>query len=128
VIAALAALFVLVGSALMFIAALGVVRMPDVYVRLQASTKAASLGAGCLLVALALQFGDLSVSARAVLAIVFIFLTVPVSGHMIARAAYLVGAPLWSETRWDELRGRYDEATHELASQDGDERAVEPLA
>lgn len=112
-IALITAALVFAGSLLMLLAAIGIVRMPDVYIRLQASTKAASLGAGCLLLALALFYADLAVTTRAALAIVFIFLTVPVSGHMIARAAYLVGVALWEETRWDELRGRYDPETHQ---------------
>lgn len=104
-----AAVLVVIGSLLMLLAAIGVVRLPDVYVRLQASTKAASLGAGCLLLALALVFGELSVGVRAFLAIAFVFLTVPVSGHLIGRAAYLTGVPLWERTRIDELRGRYED-------------------
>jgi multicomponent Na+:H+ antiporter subunit G len=112
----LAALLIVAGSLLMLLAAVGVIRMPDVYVRLQASTKAASLGAGCLLLALALHFGELAVTVRAILAIAFIFLTVPVSGHMIGRAAYLVGVELWERTRWDELHGRYDPTTHQPTS------------
>lgn len=99
-----AAALVVLGSLLMLLAAIGVLRLPDVYVRLQASTKAASLGAGCLLVALILEFGDLAVGVRAVLAITFVFLTVPVSGHLIGRAAYLTGVPLWEGTAIDELR------------------------
>jgi multicomponent Na+:H+ antiporter subunit G len=112
----LAAVFVVAGSLLMPLAAVGLIRMPDVYVRLQASTKAASLGAGCLLLALALHFNELAVTVRAMLAIAFIFLTVPVSGHMIGRAAYLVGVELWERTQWDELRDRYDPQTHQPAS------------
>jgi multicomponent Na+:H+ antiporter subunit G len=112
----IAALFVIAGSLLMLLAAVGLIRMPDVYVRLQASTKAASLGAGCLLLALALHFNELAVTVRAMLAIAFIFLTVPVSGHMIGRAAYLVGVELWERTQWDELRDRYDPQTHQPAS------------
>jgi len=102
-----AAVLVLLGSALMLLAAVGIVRLPDVYVRIQASTKAASLGAGLLLVALILHFADLAVAARASLAILFVFLTVPVSGHLIGRAAYITGVPLWEGTGIDELEGRY---------------------
>jgi multicomponent Na+:H+ antiporter subunit G len=52
-----AAVLLLLGSALMLIAAIGVLRMPDLFTRMQASTKAASLGAGAILLAVALYFG-----------------------------------------------------------------------
>jgi multicomponent Na+:H+ antiporter subunit G len=109
---------VVAGAVLMFLAAVGVWRMPDVYTRAQASAKAGTLGIGCLLLALALHLGEAGIAARAVLVMVFLFLTAPVSAHMMARAAYVVGVPLWEGTRVDELRGRYDPVTHALSSQD----------
>ncbi|MCC6176341.1 MAG: monovalent cation/H(+) antiporter subunit G [Chloroflexi bacterium] len=93
-----------VGGMLMLLAAIGVVRMPDVYSRMQSSTKASSLGVGCVLGAVAIVFGDLAIAVRVVLIVAFIFMTAPVSAHMIGRAAYFVGVPLWEGTRFDELR------------------------
>jgi multicomponent Na+:H+ antiporter subunit G len=81
-----------------------VLRLPDLFMRLQASTKASTLGLGCMLIALAVHFQDLTVTTRAVLVIAFFFLTAPVGAHMIARAAYAVGVPLWEGTIADELR------------------------
>ena len=95
---------VLVGGAFMLLAGLGVLRMPDLFTRMQAATKGATLGAGCLLLAVAVHFRDLDVGARAVLVIVFVFLTAPIAAHLIARAAYAVGVPLWGGTKRDELR------------------------
>jgi multicomponent Na+:H+ antiporter subunit G len=46
----------------------------------------------------------------------FIFATAPVAGHILGRAAYLAGVPLWLGTLGDELRGRYARETHELTS------------
>lgn len=112
----LVAALLLVGTLFIVLAAVGVVRMPDVYTRLQVSTKGASLGAGCVLLAVPVFFGDLAIGVRALLIIAFIFLTTPISGHMIARAAYLVGVPLWEGTVLDELEGRYDRETQELSS------------
>jgi multicomponent Na+:H+ antiporter subunit G len=106
----------LVGSTVILLAAVGVLRMPDLYSRMQAATKASILGVGCLLLALAVDFADLAITARALSIIVFVFLTAPVSGHMIGRAAYFVGVPLWEGTTIDELRGRYDPRTHALDS------------
>lgn len=104
------------GTTFTLVAAIGVLRMPDVYMRLQVSTKGATLGVGSLLLAVPLFFTDLEVAVRALLIVIFIFLTTPISGHMLARAAYIVGVPLSERAVVDELEGRYDRATQELAS------------
>lgn len=98
----LTALLWIVGSAFAFLAALGVVRMPDVFTRMQASTKASTLGLGCLLVGAALQLEDLASIIRLVSIGAFIFLTTPVSAHVIARASYRANVPLWEGTVLDE--------------------------
>ena len=87
------------------LAGVGVVRMPDVFTRMQASTKASTLGLGCLLAALAIRHPDVSVVMRAVSIGAFMMLTTAVSAHVIARAAALSGAPLWKGTRIDERPG-----------------------
>lgn len=94
-----------VGAVLTLLAALGMVRMPDVYSRMQSATKASTLGVGCTMLAVAVDFADLAITTRAVLIVAFVFLTAPISAHMIGRAAYYVGVPLWHGTTVDELRG-----------------------
>jgi multicomponent Na+:H+ antiporter subunit G len=91
--------------------------------RMQAATKAATLGAGCMLLAVAIHFGELTVVARAMLVTAFVFLTAPVAAHMIARAAYSVGTPLWQGTIADELRGQQ----HPAEQNAGDTRATMPV-
>jgi multicomponent Na+:H+ antiporter subunit G len=103
------AFLLVVGGLFMLLGGVGVLRMPDLFMRMQASTKAATLGAGCMLTAVAIHFGDLAVGARALLVIAFVFLTAPVAAHMIARAAYSVDTPLWKGTIADELRDQRDE-------------------
>ncbi len=117
----LVAALVVTGTTFMLLAAIGVVRMPDVYMRMQVSTKGASLGAGCVLLAVPVFFGDTAIGVRALLIIVFIFLTTPISAHMLARAAYIVGVPLWEGSVIDELAGRYDREAGTLASPDEEE-------
>ena len=95
-----------VGAVLMLLAALGMVRMPDVYSRMQSATKASTLGVGCMMLAVAVDFADLAITTRAVLIVAFVFLTAPISAHMIGRAAYYAGVPLWHGTTVDELRGQ----------------------
>ena len=92
----------LAGSAFALLAALGVLRMPDVFTRMQSSTKASTLGLGCLLAATALQLGDLASVIRAASIVAFVMLTLPVSSHVIARAASLRDVPLWEGTVVDE--------------------------
>ena len=99
----LAALLVVAGGFFALAAALGVLRLPDVLIRMHASTKAGTLGCGLILVAVAVHFGDTGIVARAVAAVVFLLLTAPVAAHMIGRAAYRTGVPLWQGTVIDEL-------------------------
>lgn len=101
---AVPAALILVGAAFMLIAAIGVARLPDVYTRMSATSKAATLGASCVLLAGAIRFLETGVSGRALAAIGFVMLSAPVAAHMIGRAAYTTGVPLWKGTRRDELR------------------------
>jgi multicomponent Na+:H+ antiporter subunit G len=105
-----------IGGVVMVLAAIGMVRLPDLFTRMQASSKSSTLGVACMLLAVAIYFGTLGVTTRALLVIVFFFLTMPVAAHMIARAAYFNGIPLWKNTVVDELRGSYDPRTHTLKS------------
>lgn len=107
--------FILLGSVFMFLAALGLIRMPDLFMRMHANTKSATLGAGLIMIGTALYFGNSIITTRAILLIVFLFVTVPVSAHMLGRTAYFSGVPLWEGTVTDELRGHYDIETHKLA-------------
>jgi monovalent cation/proton antiporter MnhG/PhaG subunit len=122
----LSSALVIIGATFALLAGVGVVRMPDLFTRMQASTKASTLGIGCIVGAVAVHFGELAITTRAVATILFVFLTAPVAAHMIARAAYFVGVPLWEGTIIDELRGQYDRRTHRLARPD-DPYAVLPM-
>jgi multicomponent Na+:H+ antiporter subunit G len=104
----------LIGAFFMFVAAVGVVRMPDLFLRMSATSKSATLGAACVLLAAAVHFNDFGITTRAVATIAFLFLTAPVAAHRIGRAAYFLGVPLWPGTVRDDLRGKYDEKTHLL--------------
>jgi multicomponent Na+:H+ antiporter subunit G len=110
------ALFMLVGAGFSIIAALGVLRMPDLFTRMQAAAKTGTLGVGCTIIAVAIHFADVGVTTRAALVVLFLFLTAPVAAHMIARAGYISGVRLWEGSVTDEMRGKYDEVTHELSS------------
>ena len=100
----LTAIVWLAGSAFALLAAVGVLRMPDVFTRMQASTKASTLGLGCLLMVTALQMGDGGSVIRVASLAAFVLLTTPVAGLVIARASYIADVPLWEGTVLDERK------------------------
>jgi multicomponent Na+:H+ antiporter subunit G len=110
----------LAGSAFGLLAALGVLRMPDVFTRMQASTKASTLGLGCLLLGAAVQLGDFASFIRVSTIGAFVLLTTPVAGHVIARASYFADVPLWKGTVLDERRPQ--PGPRAGAAADGEER------
>jgi multicomponent Na+:H+ antiporter subunit G len=90
------------GATLALLAGVGVLRMPDVFTRMQASTKASTLGLGCLLAGVALRNPELAFVVRAVSIAAFMVLTTAVAAHVIARAAARSGVPIWKGTVVDE--------------------------
>jgi len=66
------------------------------------------LGVGLLIASVAVHYGRMGIVTQAVIIIAFFFLTTPVAAHMIARAGYFTGVPLWEKSVVDELRGRYN--------------------
>lgn len=96
------------GVAFMLIAAIGVVRFPDLFTRMHCSTKSATLGVSCVMLGAAIHFGNLTDSAKAAATIFFVLVTAPVGAHVLSRAAYLAGVPLWKGTLSDERRGGYE--------------------
>ncbi|SNC66366.1 multisubunit sodium/proton antiporter, MrpG subunit [Marinobacter sp. es.048] len=109
-------ILLLAGASFMVLAAIGIVRLPDLPTRMHASTKAGAMGAILTMAGVALHFSDSAVAARAIAFIVFILLTAPIAAHVIGRAGYFTGISLWSGTTKDELRERYDPDTHKLYS------------
>ena len=91
------------GTFFALVAAIGVVRFPDIYMRLSAASKASTLGTSFILAAVALFFNSTAVAGKAVAIIVFTLLTAPVAAHMLGRAAYFSGEPLWEKSIRDEL-------------------------
>ncbi|MFA7428967.1 MAG: monovalent cation/H(+) antiporter subunit G [Rhodospirillaceae bacterium] len=95
------------GGVFSLVAGIGVLRLQDVLQRCHAATKAGTLGVGLVVLAVALYFHSVGVTSRAVAIFAFLLLTAPVGAHMIGRAAYRTGVPLWDKTELDELGGRY---------------------
>lgn len=118
-----AGLAVLAGAFFVFAAAVGVLRMPDVYVRMHAATKSGTLGSGLMLLGVALHSGEGDIVTRALAAVVFLVATAPVASHLLGRAAYVSGVPPWRGTVLDELKGHYDDTTHALAPRPEDDES-----
>ncbi len=100
----LSGVFVLLGTLFIFVSAIGIVKMPDLYTRMSATTKASTLGIGLVLVGTAIFWQDFGIASRAAAIIVFLFITAPVAAHIIGRAAYFGKVPLWKKTKIDEFR------------------------
>jgi multicomponent Na+:H+ antiporter subunit G len=101
-------IFIIVGLVFDFFGCLGLVRLPDVYNRLQASTKCVTLGTCGILLGLILFRGFTATGIKAFLCLVFIILTAPVSAHALARGAYLSGVKLWENSVVDKYGKDYN--------------------
>jgi multicomponent Na+:H+ antiporter subunit G len=112
----IAGLLILIGAGFALVAAIGVVRLPDIYLRMHAATKAGTLGSGVILVALGIDAGELAVLVRAFAGVVFLILTAPIAAHLLGKAAYLCGVTMSRRTARDELANRYDRESLELAA------------
>ena len=101
------AVLLVLGSLFSFVAALGMLRLPDTVIRMHAATKAGTLGAGLILIGEAFFYAELGITLRALAAITFLLLTAPVAAHLIGRAAYFSNVKLWHKTWIDQLAERY---------------------
>ncbi len=99
----------LIGAIFIFLGALGVLRMPDVYNRMQAGTKATTLGS--MLTLLGVGIAIPGWLGRVIILIVFILLTNPISSHVLARAAHFKGIKLTDKSIKDDLK---DDAEGEI--------------
>ena len=116
----LAAILILFGAIVSVISAMGMIRLPDVYTRSHAATKSATLSVLTCLLGAFIYFWvhDGYVSVRLILGIIFVFITAPVAGHLVCRAAYRSRVPLAEGSVDDELEAVLfgDKATEHCAA------------
>lgn len=100
------ALLILIGSVMAVISAIGILRLPDVYTRSHAATKSSTLAVLLSLIGTFIYFwaSENFISVRVLLGIIFVFLTAPVSGHLITRAAYRSKVKLSDSSTEDALK------------------------
>lgn len=116
----ISALFAFMGALFMLLAAVGILRFPDLPTRMHSSTKSGVFGSMLIMIGVALALPESAVVLRAIAIVMFIFLTAPVAAHVLGRAGYFAGVPLCDKTLKDALKDRYDAVSHQLKSEDKD--------
>ncbi len=105
---------VAVGALFNLFGCIGLVRLPDVYNRLQASTKCVTMGTCLILLGSVISLGSLPGVVKGLICIVFVLITSPTGAHALARAAHRSGVALWEKSVVD----RYAEDTRELSQEE----------
>ena len=96
----------LLGAVFTLIAAIGVLRLPDLLTRMHAASKAGAVGGGLVLLAVALLCFDAAIALRAVVGVVFLLLTTPLAAHLLARASYRITDQSRVNMVVDELKSK----------------------
>lgn len=109
------ALLILIGGIISVLSAVGMIRFPDIYSRAHAATKTTTLAVLLSLVGTFIYFwlSESFISVRLILGILFVFITAPVSGHLILRASYRSGVKMTERTAEDELKDYFDSEKQE---------------
>ena len=123
------AVLVVVGTFFLTVGTIGLLRLPNVYNRMHATSKPTTLGTAAIFFAGFVQFGPGGAGLTSLVGIVFLFLTVPTGAHMISRAAQKTGVPFLSSVTWpttdkdnerDEDDGREKDDGHDESAETDD--------
>ncbi|MEF0939769.1 monovalent cation/H(+) antiporter subunit G [Rhizobium sp. BR 362] len=113
--AIIVAFLLLTGALFSLIASIGIVRLPDLYSRMHAASKAGTVGSGLLLLAVGVHSQDLPILARALAGFVFFVLTAPISAHLLSRAAHKAGHRLMPPSVRDDLsKGPIEQRSYKM--------------
>lgn len=106
---------IVVGIIFTIVTVIGILRLPDVYTRAHAASKSATLGVLSILLGVFLHFWLIKgvFSIQLILAIVFLFITSPIGGHLMSRAAYMSGVKPTELTVGDDLAEVVEKAKNE---------------
>jgi multicomponent Na+:H+ antiporter subunit G len=108
------AILILAGAFFMLVAAIGILRLQDIYLRMHAATKAPSLGAFLLISAILLYYRTPWLFVEGFLIILFIFMTAPVGAHVLAQVAHMMKSKQYDKTVVDELEERHTKNLHSI--------------
>jgi multicomponent Na+:H+ antiporter subunit G len=103
----IAGVLLLVGAFFSLAAVIGLIRLPDLFSRMHAASKAGTMGSCVMLLALAVAAADPAIATRALAGVLFFMLTAPLSAHLLAKAAYSAGYRLWSGSVRDDMQQAY---------------------
>jgi len=98
-----AGILIVIGALFTLTASIGLLRLPDLYTRMHAASKAGTLGSCVVLIALAVQAHDFAIATRALAGVAFFLLTAPISAHLLAKAAHSAGYRLWQGSVRDDM-------------------------
>ena len=116
-------IFVVIGLAFNVLGCIGMIRLPDMYNRLQAATKCVTMGTCMVLIGVMIAAGffhSAHLSTRCIICMIFILITAPTAAHALAHGAYSFGVQLWEKS----VVNRYEE--HFRATVQKQELAAEP--
>lgn len=100
-----AGLLIVLGSSVVGLAGLGLLKLPDSFTRMHAATKAGVVGSGMVMLGVGLSLGTWSAVITGLLGVAFLLATSPIASHALGRAAYTSGAPIAPSTMADALAG-----------------------
>jgi multicomponent Na+:H+ antiporter subunit G len=95
-------ILLIIGLLFNLLGCIGILRLPDLYNRLQAATKCVTLGTCCILLSLIAHYGLNDFGIKALIAIPFLFFTSTIAAHALVRGSYIYGIKLWDKTVIDE--------------------------
>ena len=93
-----------IGVTFNFLGSLGLIRLPDLYNRLQAGTKCVTLGTILIMAGLIVITGWNQIGVKAFLTLIFILITSPTAAHALARGAHRSGVKLWERSICDKYK------------------------
>ena len=110
----IAYLLIIIGIAFDVLGCLGLIRLPDIYNRLQAATKCVTFGTCAILVGVALKGTSVNwaITAKALLCAIFVLLTSPLAAHALAKGAHMSGVKLWEKSVVDKYDEDVDHEAH----------------
>jgi len=97
-------IFFIIGVVFDLFGCIGLIRLPDVYNRLQSATKSVTLGTCSILFGLFIKFGFSAIGIKALVAIPLLFLASTVAAHALVRGSYKYGIKLWDKTVIDDYK------------------------